>query len=133
MFKLLLLLLSVATLFSSSTYYEYGKKVELTPHTQNKSLQLNKQDRNISLRYYKNKNDRVIGVDNTIIAKCLQQKDCISVINKYTNLRYKTISKDTYLISVDNQEEVFTMSVKLYEEGCFKYAHPNFYRQRELR
>ncbi len=133
MIKILLAVLSVSTLFSSSIYYQYGKKVELTPHTQNKALQLNKQDRNISLKYYKNKNDRVVGVDNTIIVKCLQQKDCISVINKYTNLSFKTISKDTYLISVDNQEEVFDMSVKLYEEGCFKYAHPNFYRQRELR
>ncbi len=133
MIKYFLIVLSVSSLFSSSTYYEYGKKVELTPYIQNKSIQLNKQDRNISLRYYKNQNDRVVGVDNTIIAKCLQQNDCISVINKYTNLRYKIISKDTYIISVDNQEEVFDMSVKLYEEGCFKYAHPNFYRQRELR
>lgn len=131
--KLLLFLLLNTYLFSSSTYYEYGKKVELTPHIQNKSLQLNKQAKNNNVRYYKNKDNRVVGVDNTIIAKCFKQNDCEVILKQYSNLTYKTISKNTYIITVDNQEDVFTMSVKLYEEECFKYAHPNFYRDRELR
>lgn len=131
--KIILLIFATVPILFSSVYYEYGKKVELTPHTQNKSQQFKIQDKNTTIRYYKNNNNRVIGVKNTIIAKCLKQRDCETVIKRYQNLSYKIISKDTYLITVGTQEDIFIISVKLYEEGCFLYAHPNFYRTRELR
>ena len=132
--KLFLVVLLNTYLFSAS-YYEYGKKVELTPYTytQSSSLAPLPQNHTKNLRYFKNKNAQIIGVDDTIIAKCLHQRECESTLQAYPNIEYKSISKNTYLITVGEGEDIFETSVKLYEMGTFKYVQPNFYRQRELR
>jgi len=55
------------------------------------------------------------------------------VILKYDILKFELISKNIYLIYLKNEEEIFDISVKLYEVGCFDYVHPNFYREKRLR
>lgn len=133
--KLLLISLIFSNLFSNNIYYKYGEKVELTPVPVKKlsqSLQ-NTKDINSSIKYYSDPYSNVVGVANTIIAKCTDQDECQRVITKYTNLRFENISKNIYLIYLNKQDEIFDISVKLYEEGCFLYVHPNFYKEKRLR
>jgi len=133
--KLLMIFLLNSCLFSGQSYYEYGKKIELTPITQNKSTTLlkNNIDNNISIKYYKKSNTQIVGVADTIIAKCLDLNQCNKVIEKYTTLEFKIISKNTYLIKINNLEDIFDISTTLFEEGCFLYVHPNFYKEKKLR
>ena len=93
----------------------------------------NSQETNSSIKYYKKSNSQVVGVDNRIIAKCIDQNDCQRVILKYSDLRFEVLSKNIYLIYLKNQDEIFDISVKLYEEGCFDYVQPNFHKEKRLR
>lgn len=129
--KYIFLLLFTTSIFSSQIYYEYGEKVQLVPHTLKKSESLTKG--NNSIKYYKKSNSQIVGVDNTIIAKCIDKSECERIILKYSSLKFEIISKNIYLIYLKNQEEIFDISVKLYEEGCFLYVHPNFYKEKRLR
>ena len=135
MSKVLLIFLFTTNLFSAQSYYENGQKIELTPYILKKSASFgqNTNDKNSSIRYYKKSNSQIVGVSNSIIAKCLNTSECERVIKKYTTLKFTLISKNIYLIYLQNQDEIFDISVKLYEEGCFLYVQPNFYKEKKLR
>ena len=135
MSKLFLIAFLFSHLFSAQTYYEYGQKVELTPLEPKHSASLTPmtEDSNRSIRYFEKPNAQIVGVDNSIIAKCKNDDECKSVMETYPGLRFETLSKNIYLIYLENPEEIFDISVKLYEEGCFEYVHPNFYKEKRLR
>jgi len=65
--KFLSLVVAVFTLnaCASDYYYEYGKKVELTPVEKVSSRSIDNQN----VRYYKTKDGREIGIKNEIIIK----------------------------------------------------------------
>lgn len=137
MSRIFLISIFLSNLFSNQIYYEYGKKIELTPITQDKyksiPLTQNSQDSNNSIKYYEKSNAQIVGVDNTILAKSLDDDGCEEILQNYNTLEFKTISKNIYLIYLKNQDEIFDISVKLYEEGCFEYVHPNFYKEKKSR
>ena len=111
MSRIFLISLFFSNLFSDQIYYEYGKKIELTPITQDKykSISLTKypQDTNNSIKYFKKSNAQIVGVDNTILAKSLDDNGCENILQKYNTLEFKTISKNIYLIYLQNQDEIF--------------------------
>ena len=133
--KLFLTVFLFSHLFSGQSYYEYGQKVELTPLKPNRSVSLTSMtgDKNSSIRYFEKPNAQIVGVDNSIIAKCLDEEECQRVMKTYAGLTFERLSKDIYLIYLEKPEEIFDNSLKLYEEGCFEYVHPNFYKEKQLR
>ena len=129
--KLIFIILSTI-LYSDQTYYEHNKKITLTPINalEKRSASFSK-NKNIS--YYKKSNKMIVGVDKTILAKCLDDVKCQSIFKKYNNISSKTISHNTYVLEVLDDSSVFDVSRTLYEEGKFLYVHPNFYKKRKLR
>lgn len=130
--KILMLILIFAGVMSAeSSYYEYGKKVTMTkvPSTAITTKSLKSiNDNNIT--YYKNSRGKTVGVKNEIIVKCESEDACLKLFSDYNLTNTKKLASRFYLVTVPQNQELFDLSTKLYEEEDVKMAHPNFVKER---
>ncbi|BCD68940.1 S8 family serine peptidase [Nitratiruptor sp. YY09-18] len=95
-------------------YYSCGSLQKLTP--------LSNTSRSLSILYFKDKKDRIIGATNRIIAK--PKSKCINRwLKKYP---HKSLSNGSLLLFTKDTKEAFAVAKELYESGCVSYAHPDF-------
>jgi len=106
---------------ASDYYYEYGKKVELTPVENVSSRSIDKQD----VKYYKTKDGREIGIKNEIIVKLKKGVDPKSFFLKYNMKNTEHLGSTTYLLKLEKSQNVFTLSQEMYEDSDTIYAIPN--------
>jgi hypothetical protein len=106
-------------LFAQNSYYEFGKKVTLTPLLEKKST-------NTNLKYYINEKKETIGiVSNELIVKCDENTLKNLILNKYNIKETEKLGKDLYLLRLFNSQNIFELANILYENKTVEFAIPN--------
>ncbi len=113
--------------WSESYYYEYDKKVTLTKLKEQKVLGNN------LVEYYQNAQGKKVGVTRDIIAKCTKIESCKEIFEKYSLKNFENLTSTLFLIKLNDGDDVFELSQKLYKEEDIVFAHPNFLKKRESR
>ena len=108
-------------------YYENGKKIEV--HKLPESRVLNSSD----VTYYKTEYGHKIGVNNEIIVQCKNGVNCMKVFSQYGLNDISKLSAHLFLVKVNSDVNVFTLSRKLYDDDKIVLAHPNFIKNRKKR
>jgi len=106
---------------ASDYFYEYGKKVELTPVEKVSSRSIENQN----VRYYKTKDGREIGIKNEIIVKLKKGVDPKGFLLKYNIENSEHLGSTTYLLKLKRSQNVFTLSQEIYKDSDTIYAIPN--------
>jgi len=125
MLKYGLLSLLCLSLSAESFYYENGKKVTVKKISDSRA--------NSSTIYYKNSLGKKIGVKNEIIFKCVEGKECLSIVKRYNLKDISNLSNDIYIAKVSKGSDIFEISQKLYLENNIEFANPNFVKKRYRR
>ena len=102
-------------------FYEYGKKVELTPVKNLSTRSMNLED----VRYYKTRDGEEIGIKNEIIVKLKKGVEANDFFSKYDIKNTKHLGSTTYLLKLEKNQNVFTLSQKMYKDSSTIYAVPN--------
>ncbi len=106
-------------LFAQNSYYEFGKKVTLTPLLEKKST-------NTNVKYYINEKKETIGiVSNELIVKCDKNTLKDVILNKYNIKETEKLGKDLYLLRLFNSQNIFELANILYESKTVEFAIPN--------
>jgi len=100
-------------------FYEYGKKVILTPVKESRSLS----DKSIKL--YKTQDDKIVKLKNEIVIKLKPSINPERFFSRYGVDGFNKISKNTYLIKLDNNTDILKLSQKLHLDKDSIYAIPN--------
>ena len=109
-------------------YFEYGKKVELTPVKDIRSLECCD-----GIKTYKTRDGSVVKFKNEIVVKLKQDIDADTFFKKYAVTDIKKISKDTYIVIPDVGEDLLKLSQKMYIDTDTLYAIPNKIKQYKKR
>ncbi len=120
------LLFSMLLLQASAFYYAYDKKVKVT--------QL-KEKRNTTnkIKYYQTAQGKEVGVTDEIIIQCRESVNCLKFLESQGLSNVSKLSSILFLVKVAKDENIFTVSQKLYEQNEIILAHPNFIKQRTRR
>jgi len=106
---------------ASDYFYEYGKKVELTPIDKLSTRSVDLQ----GVRYYKTKDGKEVGIKNEIIVKLKKDVDSKEFFSKYNIKNTEHLGSTTYLLKLEKSQNVFTLSQKMYKDSSTIYAIPN--------
>ena len=109
-------------------YYSHGDKITVT---QIKTQKSNKASNN--QRYYKTSQGVEVAVTDEILVECKKNIDCKALLSHYPLKSVSQLSNSIYLVSIEERENIFRMSQKLYEEEGTLNAHPNFIKTRKRR
>ncbi|HIO91125.1 MAG TPA: hypothetical protein EYG69_05075 [Campylobacterales bacterium] len=127
--KLLILLLGL-NLFGGDFFYEYGKKVEVTPTPNHlRSIDFNEG----GIRYYTTKNGKQFGLKHEIILKLKNKTNDAHFFASYSITNAKKIATKTYLIKLDEKQDIFEFSQTLHNNPNTVYAVPNKIQKVEKR
>jgi hypothetical protein len=110
--------------YAQDYYYKEHKRVELT---------FQKEIKQNGIRYYKTKNDTIVGITNKILIKLDTDTDIDYLIHKYNMSLIKELSKKLYLLKVKSVAKTLDTVNALSNEQGVVYAHPDFIKQRVLR
>ena len=110
-------------------YYEYGKKVYLSPVTSN-TRELSKTSNDI--HKYKTANGTIVKFKNEILVKLKKNVDIINFFTKY-NLNYKMLNKRLFLIKVSKNQNIFQLLQDLYQDSDTEFVVPNKIHKTQLR
>ncbi len=121
--KYILSLITLLTLNACANdyFYEYGKKVELTPVNTPSTRSLNSSN----IKYYKTKDGRKIGIKNEIIVKLKKGVDPKGFFLKYNIKNTEHLGSTTYLLKLSASQNIFTLSQEMYKDSDTVYAVPN--------
>jgi len=123
--KIGLLIIVTLSLQAGDFYYEYGKKVMITKSYESRD--------NSGIKYYENSMGKKIGVKDEIIIKCVDGKSCQESLKRYNIAGVSKLTSTMFLVKVPKDENIFTLSQKLYKEDSIEFAHPNFVKTRKRR
>ena len=123
--KIVMILLLGSALQANDFYYEYGKRVSIVKsfETRNGS----------DVKFYENSLGKKIGIKDEILLQCREDSNCSTLFTKYNISKVEKLSSKIYLIKVPEDQDIFVLSQKLYNEPSIKYAHPNFVKERTRR
>ena len=116
-----IVLVFALNVFASEYYYEYGKKVELTPVAQTSQRSINIPN----VKYYKTKDGREIGIKNEIIVKLKKGVDEKVFFAKYNLTNTEHLGSTTYLLKLNKNQNIFTLSQDMHKDSDTIYAMPN--------
>lgn len=113
-------------LHANEFYYAYDKKVKVTEL---------KEKRNTidGTRYFQTSQGKELGVTDEIIVQCRESINCLKLLESLGFTHVSKLSSILFLIKVDKDENVFTVSQKLHEQNDILLAHPNFIKERKRR
>jgi len=120
MFKILFLTIFSIVLYADRYYYHGDNKIYLT-FVENQTRDLNA----ISSKL-QNKNGTYLYIDNTLIVKLKVDIDIQSFIEQYDLIHIKQLYKNTHLLQINNNEDIFDISNKLHLDRRTIFSHPNF-------
>lgn len=120
----LTLLFLGSSLFANNFYYEFDKKVELTPQASTKSLN-STQD---NIMQYKTTDGKTMKFRNEILVQCKDNAYCEDDFSDLSLDNYKKIGSTNFLIKLNSTQDIFEYCQKLYEKDDIKSAHPNYIR-----
>ena len=120
-YTLSLIILLTLNACANDYYYEYGKKIELTPINTPSTRSINAND----TKYYKTKDGRKIGIKNEIIVKLKKEVDPKGFFLKYNIENTEHLGSTTYLLKLSPSQNVFKLSQEMYKDSDTIYAVPN--------
>ncbi len=120
-----MILLLGSILQANDFYYEYGKKVSIVKSFETRS--------GSGVKFYENSLGKKIGIKDEILLQCQEDSNCSTLFTKYKISKVEKLSSKIYLIKVPEDQDIFVLSQKLYNEPSIKYAHPNFVKERTRR
>lgn len=122
---LFLILLTFSVSYASNFFYEFGKKVEMAPSVSPKSTNETYDD----VQEYITSDGKYIKFRNEIIVQCVKDAYCEDDFEELTLTNYKSIGSNTFLITLDSTQNIFTFCQNLYEKEDIETAHPNYIRK----
>lgn len=120
------LLISMPLLQASEFYYAYDKKVKLTEIKE-------KRNTTKGIKYYQTTQGKEVGVTDEIIVQCKETVNCLKLLESQGFSNVSKLSSILFLVKVAKDENIFTVSQKLYKQNEIVLAHPNFIKQRTRR
>lgn len=128
MVRLFALFFGLATiLLADASYYENGKLVEL-----NKAKTLRSASAN-ALDVYETEHGKRVGITDEILVKCKEDVDCKSLLEQFGLYDATSLTKQIMIVKVQDYDQIFDLSRRLFESGKVDFAHPNFTKERKLR
>ena len=125
---LLLCCFLINGLSAGNFYYEFDKKVEMQSKIETKSLnETNKTYDDI--QEYTTTDNKKVKFKNEILVKCTNNSYCLDDFEDLNLTNYKEIGTNTYLIKLDEKQDIFLYCKNLYEKNDIESAHPNYIRK----
>ncbi len=121
-----LLFTSVLLLQASEFYYAHDKKMKVTELKEKRYTA-------DGIRYFQTAQGKKIGVTDEIIVQCKESVNCFELLKDQGFSSISKLSSTLFLVKVAKDENIFTISQKLYEQSEIILAHPNFIKQRQRR
>lgn len=121
-----LLLLSLC-LNANESYYKNGQLVELENTNTSRSLN------GIAIDYYKTQHGQKVGITDEILLECKDEVKCSAFLNSFQVSNYSKLTDTIFVIKMNNYDNIFSLSRKLFQSGKVKFAHPNFIKARRQR
>ncbi|MGA1933197.1 hypothetical protein ACH5BF_10840 [Arcobacter sp. YIC-464] len=112
-------------LFAEDFYYEFDKKVELTKSLEAKSYSLDSQNNSEKIHSYETTDGKTIKFKNEIIVQCQKDAYCEDDFSDLNITNYKEISKNFFLIKIEDTQNIFNLAQELYKKEDIKSATPN--------
>lgn len=112
---------------ASDYYYEYGKKVNVTTSYEQRAVNSNNVD------YYITDSGNKVGVTDKIIIECKSGIECTAILNTHGYMNVSKLSDKLFIITINEGENIFEVSRKLYNDKDIKLAHPNFIKTKKRR
>ncbi len=122
--KLILLISFVSFGLASDFYFEYGKKVFIKEKLSQASDKIQE---------YITEDDKKIKFKNEIIVQCEENMPCLKDIQKLGLKDISKLSSNVYLVKLNDKQNIFEFSQKLYTLSSVGVAHPNFIKKRRYR
>ena len=126
MIKLLILILSINTLYAKDIYYYQNNHTVYLKQIEN----LN---RDINGLKYETENNIILSVKNQIIVKFIKISNFEKYIKEYNLILIKQLDRNLYLFKVNNENNIFEIVNHLHNKDDIKYAQPDFIKERYLR
>jgi len=124
---LLTIILLGSSLFAESFYYEYGKKVYLIP---------SKESRNVSqdnVKHFETTDGKKVSFKNQILVKCIDVSKCESTLSNHGLTNFEKLTSTMYLINLNDNDDIFSLSQDLYNDSNIKFATPNIIKNIKYR
>jgi len=112
---------------ANDSYYKNGKLTTLKSTSKSRSLS------GSNIEYYSNQKGQEIGVINEVLLECKDNINCDTLLSSLNLKNYSKLTNKIFLVKVENNDDAFSTSRKLFESGSVKYAHPNFIKKRTKR
>lgn len=122
---LFIFILSLTFSYANKFYYEFDKKVEIKTNTTTKSLNQKYDD----IQEYTTTDGKTVKFKNQILVQCKKNSYCEDDFENLNLTNYKNIGNNTYVIKLDNTQDIFSFCQKLYDKQDIKSAHPNYIRK----
>ena len=119
--KIWFMVIVVSMTQAQEFYYEFGKKVLLTPR-------VNIRDVN-GVRYYTKADGRKIGVKDEIILKCKDNILCKDSLKKYEFKSIQNLSSSLILVKVQDAKDTLKIAQELYNQDNIEFATPNLIKE----
>jgi len=135
--KTLLIFLALFSMScASESYYKNGKLVELqsidsSKYVNDSSTKHSKS--NVSIKYYKTMEGKKVGVTNQLLVKCKALVNCPTFLDTFNLSNYSKLSDTIFLVTINNRNNIFSLSKALFESTMVDFAHPNFVKERRKR
>ncbi len=123
----LLFLGLLCVVMANESYYKNGKLVELI-NTHNIRATTG-----VDVNYYKTQKGKKVGIRDQILVQCKENIDCEKLLKSYKLFNYRKITQKIFVVKIENYDEIFLLSRKLFESGDVQFAHPNFIKERKKR
>ncbi|MCF6206686.1 MAG: hypothetical protein L3J47_07340 [Sulfurovum sp.] len=127
----ILIFLTVVTIAGAESYYRNGEIIELQKIQEPRVLSADHTQKEIM--FFRTQHGTKVGVTNEILVGCKNDVNCIELFERFNVSEFTKLTPEIYVVKVDDNRSVFTLSRQLYESGSVLFAHPNFIKKRVKR
>ncbi len=117
----------LSAVYANESYYKSGKLVEL------QNIHTSKSVNGSYINYYKNTQGKKIGITDDILVQCRDGVSCPNLLNDFNLVNYSKLTDKIFIIKIEDYDNIFSISRKLFESGDVEFAHPNFIKERRKR
>jgi len=124
---ILILLGILSAFYANESYYKNGKLVEL------QNIDISRSVNHSNVDYYKTANGKNVGVTDKLLVQCKEGVSCSKLLDDFNLINYSKLTDKIFIVKIEDNDNIFAISRKLYEGGNVEFAHPNFIKERKRR
>lgn len=117
----------ISITYANESYYKNGVLVKL------EKMHASRAYKGSYIEYYKTVQGQKIGITDEILVECKDGVNCSKLLSSYNLVNYSNLTDKILIVKIDDYDNIFAISRKLFESGDVKYAHPNFIKERKRR